>query len=111
MQATIRLTNEINEETINIFDVKDRNMLVYQDGDGADCRIAIFEDGLVIERNSSDHRTLLDLRQPCRAVISSDLGELEFEMKRLEFSINDGNIVVAYTVNDVKTVMEICFRW
>lgn len=111
MQVKIKLTNEMGEETNNVFDVDDRNVLVYRDGDGADCRIEIFDDGLLIKRDSADHHTLLDLREPCRTCVCSDLGELEFEMKRLAFSINDGNIVVAYTVNDMKTVMEISFRW
>lgn len=107
MNVKITIDNDENREVINVYSIRDLRCFSYEDSYGASCIMNIYDDGITIDRKIDDHSTLVSLREPCHIEIVNEIGKLEFDVKRLAFEVNDGNIFIAYTVNDLKTVIKI----
>lgn len=113
MKAEVILTdlsnNEINRAFIDGFDNKDN--LEYEDGNGNKCKLSIFDDGLVLNEICDDHSLELNLRKSLSlAKIVSAYGEMQIDVKVVDFLKKNDILVMRYIVNEQEREIRVIYR-
>ena len=96
-----------SEDTVVIDDVDNRNCFTYVDNQNCNCEFCIYEEGLCFFRQAEDHLLELHLRDENYAKIITEEGILKFDVKVVDFNLNDDILVMRYIVNDEEKIITI----
>ena len=109
VNAKVSLSNpkEGYFDEVLVEDIKDRNFFSYLDNENSQCEVCIYEDGIILFRQSDDHLLELHLRTSSYAKITSPEGILKIEVKIIDFTINSDILVMRYLINDEDRIIEI----
>ncbi|MDO4940084.1 MAG: hypothetical protein Q4E33_00140 [Erysipelotrichaceae bacterium] len=100
------LNDDYYEENI-VTDTMNNNCLFYTDRDKNNVEVCIFDDGICLFKEAKDYMLELHLRNKTYAKITSSEGIVEIDVKMVEFSKNNVNILVHYLIDGEDKVIEI----
>lgn len=109
MGALLKLSN-LNDgfvDEVKIDEIENRNCFTYLDNDGSNCEICIYEDGLCLFKQTSDHLLELHLKDNTYAKVTTSEGIIKFDAKVIDFHVNNDILVMHYLVNEEERIIEI----
>lgn len=113
MVVTISITLSDNNgyiDTVVVNDVIDKNCFNYVDNENNDCKLCVYERGIVLYKQCDDHSLELDLNEGSYAKISTKEGDIKLDAKVVDFLINDDILVMRYIIEDVERKIEVSYR-
>lgn len=109
MDATICLRNPSDDyiDEVLVKNIENKNCFSYVDNNNDACEMIVFEDGICFFKQSEDHLLELNLRGNNYAKITTEEGNLKFDVKVVDFKSNNDILVMHYIVNDEARIIEI----
>lgn len=100
MKAQIELKDSAEKQVINVNDVDNKAVLMYEDYDSAFNVLTVFDNGIRIKRVADTHETLVMLlnNEPSFVEVNSPDGSLKLDAEVLEFNKNNDIISIAYKI-------------
>lgn len=101
-------TGEI--DTVIAKDVENSKHFSYIDNQANNCEMNIYEDGLCLFRQTSEYLLELNLTNKSYAKMSSKEGEFKFDVKIIDFHVNNDILVMRYKIGDEEREIKVIFR-
>lgn len=111
MKISIILTN-LNTDEVDKTDIEsdDRTHFTYIDNDKNMCEIVISNEDFLLQKKAKDYSLELCLKKVSYAKIISSEGELNLDIKIVDFLINDDVLLWRYQIDDEERQIEIVYR-
>ena len=109
MDASIVLRNPDDGycDEVTVKDIEDKNCITYVDNDKCNCEVCVYDNGLCLFKQHRDYQLELHLDGNNYAKITTEEGSLKFDLKVIDFRVNNDILVMHYIVNDEARIIEI----
>lgn len=97
-------------ERVLVSDISNRCCFSYVDNERNNCELCIYDDGLCFFKEYEDHLLELHLRQKAYAKIVTCDGSIKFDVKVVDFLLNDDILVMRYVIDDIVRKIEVDYR-
>lgn len=101
-------TGEI--DTVIAQDIENSKCFSYIDNQANNCEMCIYEDGLCLFKQTDDYLLELNLTNKSYAKITSKEGEFKFDIKIIDFHVNNDILVMRYKIDDEEREIKVIFR-
>lgn len=104
---SLRVEKEGYYENNVVENIVDRKNFCYFDVDKNKIDITVFDNGIILHKESSGYELLLNLKDEAYCQISTTEGTIKLDAKVVAFTKNNDNIVVHYLIEDEERTIEI----
>lgn len=105
--VTLKVPGDGYYDQVVIDNIENDRCFTYSDNNGDICEICIYDDGMCFFKQSDGHLLELHLHDNYYAKITTEEGIVTFEVKVVDFTINNDILVMHYIVNDEARIIEI----
>ena len=109
MNASVTLRNLDDDyiDEVLVENIENRNCFSYLDNNNDNCEMIVYDNGICFFKQSEDHLLELNLIGNNYAKITTEEGNLKFDVKVVDFQSNNDILVMHYIVNDEARIIEI----
>lgn len=101
------LTDQDNVYITNIEDIENKGNFSYFDDEKNYINIKTFDDGIILNKKAKDYELVLNLRRDGFVKIANCEGIMNFDVKVVDFILNNDNMLMHYLVEGQEKKLEI----